>query len=567
MKQRLAAILAADAAGYSRSMAADEQATVAALDAGRLVFRHQIEANQGRVIDMAGDSVLAVFETAAGAVRAAVAIQKELAASRLRFRIGLHLGDVIEKPDGTVYGDGVNIAARLEGLAEPGGIAASDAVRSAVRGRVSAEFTDLGEQQVKNIPHTVRTFRVRPEGPYTASSSPSGSSPDRPSIAVLPFKVLTEDASIGFFADGLAEDVIALLARMPGFCVISQGSSFAFRTSNATLADIAEQLGVRYIVEGSVRPVEDRIRISMQLTDARTGRMLWSGRLEGKREAAEDFQDRIARGIITELEPELTRAEISLIRRQRPENIDAWSCYRQALGAIALRGWSEEAVKEALANLRQAMSIDPDFGLAHAYYALLAALGKTTGLSLSFRSLANDAIEAAKRAIALDDGSSQVLGYAGCALADLGDHEYGIEILQRAVELDPSNAQAHVALGAALAISGRADAGIERMRHGMGISPRDRRLGFWGWALAALLLRAGKIEESLQEARTAARQDPGLYLPRIVEAAALVALERVEDAGNALVAARRLRPSLTLPEVELSHGRRLASALKPIWKD
>lgn len=580
IRQRLAAILAADVAGYSRLMAADERATVTALDTARGVFKSQIDSHQGRVIDMAGDSVLAVFETATGAVTAALAVQEELetlAAAApedrcMRFRIGVHLGDVIEKADGTVYGDGVNIAARLEGLAEPGGVTVSDAVHGAVRNRLAASFEDQGEQQVKNIAHPVRAFRIRAEG-VAASRSQSartGSGTvnrDKPSIAVLPFGVLSEDKSITFLADGLAEDVIALLARVAGFLLISRASSFVFRDQNASISVIARQLGVRYVVEGSVRPMGNQVRVTTQLTEAETGRVLWSGRFESTRDATADLQDDIARGIISELEPELTRAEIALIRRQRPENIDAWGCYRQALGAISLKGWNEEAMSEARMQLQRAVTIDPTFGLAHANFALLTALGRNTGVIPGSSILQSDALAAAERAMLLDEGSSEVLGYAGCALSDLGHHARGMQILERAVEIDPSNAQAHVALGAALAKLGQVEVGIGKMRYGMRISPRDRRLAFWGWALGSLLLRSGHPDEALQEARIASRRDPKFHLPWVLEAVTLAGLRRDDEARAALSAALRLRSSLTLNEVALTHGRRGTEHLRRLWQE
>jgi len=256
LRHKLAAILAADAAEYSRLMAGDDRATVAELDAARSVFRSQIEKRQGRVVDMAGDSVLAVFSTAAGAVSAALAIQAQVSQStdaqperrRMRFRIGVHLGDVIEKSDGTVYGDGVNIAARLQALAEPGGVMVSDAIYNAVRGRIDVAWVDAGEHSVKNIGYPVHGYRAEtsaaPRLPATSARKPRG----RPSIAVLPFKVLSEDPRLGFLADGLAEDVIALLARVAGFELISQSSSFAFRNREASVATIARDLGVRYVV-------------------------------------------------------------------------------------------------------------------------------------------------------------------------------------------------------------------------------------------------------------------------------------------------------------------------------
>ncbi len=577
LKKRLTAILAADVAGYSRLMAMDDHGTVNALDSARKVFRSKIESNQGRVIDMAGDSVLAAFETASGAVSSAMAIQAELNTlgrsisedRRMRFRVGIHLGDIIEKEDGTVYGDGVNIAARLEGLAEPGGITVSDSIRNAVKGKVGAEFEDQGEQKVKNIPEPVRAYRVRvaatPSKSERVPSEIEPSLPEKPSIAVLPFKVLSEDTRMAFLAEGLVEDVGALLARIAGFVVISHASSSAFQNTNVTVSDISRQLGVRYVVIGSVRPLEQGVRISSQLIEGVSGRVLWSGQFEKQRESAIDLQDDITRGILSELEPELTRAEIALIRRLRPENVDAWGNYREAAGAVSLKGWTEEAISEARAKFRRAFEIDPSFALARAQFALITALGRNTGLVSTDIQFAEEARAAAEEAISLDDGSSQVLGYAGCALCDLGDHKRGSEILLRSIELDPSNAQPYVALGASQCLLGEFKVGIERMRYGMRISPRDRRLGFWGWALGAFLLQAGLYEQALIESRQSAARDPKLYLARILEAAVLQTLGRPEEGRDALITARRLRPSLTIEEIGHSQGHRVAKLIRPLW--
>lgn len=577
-RQRLLAVLAADVAGYSRMMAADPQATVAALDAARKVFAHQVQFSRGRVVDMAGDSVLAVFETATGAVTAALAIQRELGASaarasenhRMCFRIGVHLGEVIEKADGTVYGDGVNIAARLEGLAEPAGVTVSEAVHGAVRGKVIATFVDQGEQTVKNIPDPIRSYQLQTVAFASKTSSPDSTlppvAPRTPSIAVLPFKVLAEDLRLGFLADGLVEDVIALLARVAGFLVISQSSCFAFRSRNESLPAIARQLGVRYVVEGSLRPISEGVRVSTQLVDADSGRVLWTGRLERAHEDTADLQETIARGIISELEPELTRAEIALIRRQRPENVGAWGSYRQAIGATALKGWSAAAIDEARTHLLRACEIDPAFGLARAQFAVLTALAINTGLLQDSPAHADQARDAAEQAILLDDGSSEVLGFAGCALCDVGYRDRGSEILERALEIDPSNAQAHVAMGATIALIGQFDTGIDKMRYGMRISPHDRRLGFWGWALGLFLLRASRPEEALLEARASAKRDPKLHLARILEAAAAQALARSDEARGALAAARNLHPTLSLEEVARSHGRRVAAQIGTLWE-
>jgi adenylate cyclase len=291
MKRRLAAILAADAAGYSRLMAIDDQATLAALDAARTVFREQAEAQQGQIIDTAGDSVLAVFGTAAGAVAAALAIQAqvdELAHAepedrRLRFRIGIHLGDVIEKADGTVYGDGVNIAARLQALAEPGGIAVSDSIRSAVKGKADAVFTDLGEQAVKNVADPVRTHAVvSAQGALAAATGVDLCAPvpgfgGRPAIAVLPFANLSGDPGQEYFADGLAEDILTRLALWRWLPVIARNSSFSFKGRAVVVKALGRALGARYVLEGSVRKAGNRVRVTGQLIDAETGHHLWAG--------------------------------------------------------------------------------------------------------------------------------------------------------------------------------------------------------------------------------------------------------------------------------------------------
>ncbi len=428
----------------------------------------------------------------------------------------------------------------------------------------------LGRQAITTISGRGYRFSFDVRQESASASKATGPVPaaetDRPTIAVLPFGVLSDDHHLTLLADGLAEDVIALLARVSGFLLISHASSFAFRGQTSGLPEIAAQLGVRFLVEGSVRPVGDALRISTQLTDAASGHVLWSGRFDRRREEAVDLQEDIARGIISELEPELRRAEIAHVRRQRPENHDAWAHYHQAVGAIALKGWGEKAMAEARSHLQQSVALDPSFGLAHAHYALLTALARNIGLLADPAGMQSDALNAADRAIALDDGSSEVLGYAGCALCDLGHLDRGIEILRHALEIDPSNAQAHVSLGTALALTGQFDAGIGKMRFGMKISPRDRRLGFWGWALGMFLLRAHRVDEALVEARTASQRDSTLYLTRVLEAAALDQLGHPDDARAALAAARQLRAQLTQDEVALTHGRQVGERMALLWE-
>lgn len=433
--------------------------------------------------------------------------------------------------------------------------------------QISALRKVLGANAIATVPG--RGYRLTlpvaadPE-PNAAAAGPSA--PERPSIAVLPFDVLADDPRLGYLADGLVEDVIALLARAPGFLVISRASSFEFRRRQGGIHSIAQQLGVRYVVEGSVRPVGTGLRVTTQLVEASSSRVLWSGQLESERDTAADLQQVIARGIFSELEPELTRAEISQVQRRHPDNVDAWSHYRQAVGAMALKGWTEAALQEARDQYQQALVIDPHFALARAQFALITALGLGTCLIAADAETAEAARIAAETALTQESGDSQVLGCAGCALSELGQTQRGAQVLRQALEIDPSNAQAHVALGAALALQGELESGIERMRHGMRISPRDRRLGFWAWALAGFLLRLGRADEALSEARRSALRDPGLYLARIVEAAALRSLSRLDEARDALAVARRIRPGLTLDEVERVQGLHFARQIAALWE-
>jgi adenylate cyclase len=585
-RRKLAAIVALDAVGYSRLMERYESRTLAMLTEHRIERLEPALAHHGgRLIKLIGDGALAEFASVVDALNAAIEFQRAMSRAnldrrddeRIAFRIGVHIGDVIIDGD-DLYGDGMNIAARLEGQAPPGGILISGNARDAVVNRVSAEFRDLGSLTLKNIERPVQAFQVifdheerqggdaEPLEPRLAAPS-SNAAFDVSSIAVRPFTVLSDERELQFLADGLAEDVIALLARVPGFFVISKASSFEFRNPDIPTSVIARQLGVRYVLGGSVRALGGQIRLAAQLAEAVSGRVLWSGQFDTERSSAIDLQDEITRGIIVELQPALTRAEIAVIRRQRPENIGAWGFYHQAGGALAANGWNARSVEEARGYLQHALELDANFALARAQLALLMALAQNTALIEPSKSLHEEAVAAAELAIADDGGSSEVLGYAGCAISDLGDTSRGAEILKQAVELDPSNAQAQVAIGAALALSGDLDGGIARMRQGIKLSPRDRRLAFWGWALGGFLLRAKRPTEALEEAKLAARRDPRLFLPPVLETLAHVALGQIDAAKISLISARRLRPELTLREIEISHGRRAVRALADLWTE
>jgi adenylate cyclase len=484
LRQRLAAILAADVAGYSRLMAADDHATVAALDAARKVFLELIDSNRGRVIDMAGDSVLAVFETATGAVAAALAIQHTLNLSaqalpedrRMQFRVGVHLGDVIEKADGTIYGDGVNIAARLEGLAEPGGITISDAVRGAVRGKVAASYVDQGEQTVKNIPHPVRAFRVHADAPVPAPAPPvpvAGPPGDRfserPSIIVLPFTNMSGVPEQEFFADGLTEDILTDLSRFRELFVISRNTSFKYKNQAVDVKKVGRELGVRYVVEGSVRKSGNRVRITVQLIEAESDRHVWAERYDRDLEDIFAIQDEVTSSIVATLPGRLEEDARSRAERKTPANMAAYECVLEA--KILHHRSDREQNARALDLIRHAIELDPRYGHAHAWCACI--LGQQWGYGWCDDLVVTQAEIARELDIALgldpnDSDVHRILAALGVIRNEL---DKAVFHQQRALALNPNDDLLVVQQGELLTWLGQAEEGIEWIRKAMKLNP------------------------------------------------------------------------------------------------
>ena len=584
MERRLAAVLATDVAGYSRLMGADEEGTLARLKAVRkALVDPTIASHRGRIVKTTGDGMLVEFASAVDAVRGAVEVQRGMAEQnasvpqdqRIELRIGIHVGDIIFD-DNDIFGDGVNIAARLEGIAEPGGVCISDDAHRQIRGKVDIVFDDMGPQALKNITEPMRAWRCQINA-NASSAAPTKSSvetvqplaiTDNPSIAVLPFTCFSEEREFKFLTEALSEDLITMLARIPGFIVIARQSAFAYQGRSVDSRQIGRELGVRYIIEGSLRPVGQQLRVGTQLIDATTGAQLWADRFDGEAKDVLELQDQIVRAIASRIEPELVRAEVALIRRRHDANPNAWSCFRQGAGLISLKGWSEETLTQATALLRQATTLDPDFALARAQLALFLSLGARLGLVADGAAAVTEARTEAERAVEIDHDTSEVLGYAGCALAELGDVQRGSEILERAIENDPSNAQAWVALGSSLCFLEKSgDVGLEKLRHGMRLSPRDHRLGFWGTFYALALARHRRLTEAHEEIRAACRRDPQFYVARIVLAFTAASLGGKEEAIAALREARRLRPRVSLEEIQLFVGRSGVALIAPLWRE
>src|SRR5262245_50729302 len=384
--RRLAAILAADIAGYSALMGADEAGTVRSLKKHQAVVLPMITEHGGRLIDTAGDGIMAEFGSVVNAVDCGVAIQRTMAerdadveeTRRMRFRIGINQGDVVFD-DSRVYGDGVNVAARLENLAEPGGICISRKVYEEVAGRMQLAFVDLGEQHLKNIAQAVRVYRISGEqlaGPRAAARS-ALALPDKPSIAVLPFTNMSGDPEQEYFADGIVEDIITGLSRFRWLFVIARNSSFTYKGRAVDVKQMGRELGVRYLLEGSVRKSTNRIRIAGQLIDATSGAHLWADRFEAAIENVFELQDELTASVVGAIAPRLERAEIERARRKPTESLDAYDLFLR--GMANFYKWTGEANDEALCLFYQAIECDPDFSVAYAAGAICIADRKGFG--------------------------------------------------------------------------------------------------------------------------------------------------------------------------------------------
>ena len=551
-RHHLAAILVADAAGYSRLMEADERATVAALDAARATFRSEVESNQGRIVNMPGDSVLAIFDAAAGAVTAALAIQRRLDAAsrdlpedrRMRFRIGVHLGDVIETESGEAHGDGVNIAARLQAIAAPGGIVVSESVRGAVKTRVAARFDDLGAQAVKNIADPVRAFAVRDpdasplpvaraRGPVAgigvavvvlalagfaawkilgkaepspvslpptvaAASAPAG----KPSIAVLPFDNMSGDADKAYFVDGMVEDLITDLSKVGGLVVIARNSTFQYKGKARDVREIGKALGASYVLEGSVQKQGDSVRVNAQLIDAATGAHVWADRYDGELKNIFKLQDTIAHNVAKALSIELTKDESARVTRRGTDDAQAYD--------MVLRGWGHylkqtpEEFSAAIADFKKATEIDPGYARA---WAALAAIhweiytrywGPALGLSRDTQADAERYL-----AKAMKDPTPLAHEVASAMLVHSGQQAEGVAEAQRAIAIDPNDADGYVALAGALSFAGRPDEALAAVEKAMRLNPHfpssyayQRGLALFG--LDRLDEAAASLERAIQ---------------------------------------------------------------------
>jgi adenylate cyclase len=564
IRQRLAAILAADAAGYSRLMALDERATLASLDSARETFRSQIEANRGRVVDMAGDSVMAIFETASGAVTAAVAIQAQLTSAgdlisqdrSLPFRIGVHLGDVIEKSDGTIYGDGVNIAARLQGLAEAGGIAVSESVRTAVKGKLETSFQDLGEQTVKNIADPIRVYRlrnagdeIRPRAPSTIAAIDSSidlSLPDKRSIAVLAFTNMSGDPGQEFFTDGISEDIITELSRFRALFVIARNSSFTYKNTSVDVRRVGRELGVRYVLEGSIRRSNDRVRITAQLSDSQTGQHVWAEKYDRVLEDVFKIQEEVTQCIVASVAPSVNSAEVLKVRH-RPGNVTAYEIALRA-EALVVDAWQrgdQAARDEALAEARRALHLDASNitaleTIAHAQWQN-TVFASVPDVHAAWK----EGMAAMDRAIRLAGASTSHAVKALLLAYAPGNTDWQAAIIEAktALEINPQDSVTVVTAAHLLSNAGDPVTGIGLLERWMRISPRDP-YGYNAYAqLGMCYFILAEYGKSVDWALKALGMAPGYVQAHMLLTASLAGLGDMVRARNALETMRKIAPA------------------------
>jgi TolB-like protein/Tfp pilus assembly protein PilF len=556
IKRRLAAILAADIAGYSRLMGQDEAATVRDLKGHQAAILPLVGRHGGRIIDTAGDAILAEFPSVIGATACAVEIQTVMAARnedvpehrRMLFRIGINLGDVIHD-ETRIYGDGINVAARLEALAEPGGVLVSHAVHDQVRDRLDLAFEALGERELKNIARPVRVYRLRTPAEPKAAPVPGAALPlpDKPSIAVLPFANMSGDPEQGYFADGIAEDIITGLSRLRWLFVIARNSSFTYKGRHVDVRQVGRELGVRYVLEGSVRKGGNRIRITGQLVEAETGNHLWAERYDRALDDVFAIQDEIAESVIGCIQPEVYAAEHDRLKRKPPQNLDAWES--SIRGMFLYSQHSDSSTKEALTMLDRAIELDPRYAQAHGVRAVCLAWRAFQGWEKRETAFA-EAAAGADRAVACDPGEAWAyLAHGFIALARWRDSE-AVGAFRRAIDASPNFAYAHGLLGAAHALGGRPDQAIECIDRGVRLSPRDIFGEEYELYYAFAHFQAGRYAEAAAAAHRAIQQRPGHPVLYIMAAASYGLAGETDKAKRATTQLTHLVPNISAADLE-----------------
>jgi TolB-like protein/tetratricopeptide (TPR) repeat protein len=557
VERRLTAVLAADVAGYSRLMGADEEGTLAQLKAHRHVLVDpKITEHRGRIVKTTGDGMLVEFASVVDALRCAVEVQRGMIErnaevppeKRIEFRVGIHQGDIIID-SGDIFGDGVNVAARLQGFAEPGEICVSARVQEDAQGKLEIAFENAGEQQLKNIARPVQLYRVRLSG-ATEGQRPALPLPNKPSIAVLPFQNMSGDPEQEYLADGMVEDIITSLSRFRNLFVIARNSSFTYKGRSVDVRQVGRELGVRYVLEGSVRRAMNRVRITGQLIDASTGAHLWADRFEGALQDVFDLQDQVSTSVVGTIAPMIEQAEIERSRRKPTQNLEAYDYYLRGLAIIRQRNIGETYI-EALNYACKAIELDPEFASAYKVALECHVYRKASTSLFEGEQETAETEQLARRAAKLGSHDASALCWAGFALAYFPhDLNAGVGLLDRALALNPNLADAWYLSGWVRSWLGDAELSLQHSAHAMRLSPLDPRIGMMRAATATAHFVAGRYDEAASWAEKAL-QDMPVSGPAARTAAASHALAgRLEQAQQAMAHALRIDPTLRMSNVK-----------------
>jgi len=551
VERRLAAILAADVAGYSRLMGEDEEGTLAALKAIRRELGDpRITEHRGRIVKTTGDGMLVEFPSVVDAVRCAVEVQREMALRnteipaerRIEFRFGINLGDIIIEDD-DIYGDGVNVAARLEALAEPGGICVSRVVRDQVRDKLDFAFEDLGEQQVKNIARPIRVYRI-PIAENVASKVPLAL-PDKPSLAVLPFQNMTGDAEQEYFVDGIVEEITTAMSRLPWLFVIARNSSFTYKDKTVDVKHVARELGVRYVLEGSVRKAGNRVRITGQLIDTMTGGHIWADRFDGALDDIFELQDRVASNVVGAIEPRLVVSEMDRAARKPAESLDVYDLYLRALAHV--HKYTEEDMREAINLMKRALLISPSYAPAAAMIGWCRMFQRLQGWGPLSNAEVAEAVRLALQAIEAGKDDPDTLWMGGHVISFLsGDHATAAGVVDRALILNPNCAHAWMLKGYVSFFQNRWGPAIEAFERAMRLSPLDPLGYLFAAGIGLAHLGVGRYEEALQWVDRSSRELPRYVTSLRLKVVLCAHLGRMEEARYWLRRMLDLQPDMTI---------------------
>jgi adenylate cyclase len=562
VERRLAAILAADIAGYSRLMGVDEEGTLRQLKSHRKeLVDPKITEHRGHIVKTTGDGMLVEFISVVDAVRCAVDIQRAMVErnadvpteTRIEFRIGINVGDIISD-DNDIYGDGVNVAARLEALADPGGIDVSRNVHDQVRDKLSFSFEDMGEQTVKNIARPIGVHRIdltENTGPAVVKSTlaapRSELSSSRPSIAVLPFTNMSGDPEQEYFADGISEDIITGLSKLRWFFVIARNSSFIYKGKAVDVKRVARELGVRYVLEGSVRKSGNRVRITTQLIDAATSNHIWADRYDGDLTDVFALQDEITEKVVAAIEPKLLEAEGIRSQNRSPDDLDAWDMVIQANSLF----WrlTKAETEAAIDILRQAVERYPGYGPAHSILAFALLISGYLGWSVLERQL-QEAARLAARAAQLDDSDPWAHLALGFVAFVRRQTNVAAAEFRRALELNPNFAAAHGYLGWTLAFDGQSDEATKHLEEAVRMSPHDPQNAIFNTGLAVTHYLTDRYANAVEYSSKALQQRSAFTAGYRIHVASLAKNGQIDEAREALARLKEMHPGLSISWIE-----------------